>query len=415
MAATTAFPDSPPLANGNPGVGPGAGSDAASVPPGPPPAPPHPPTEPASSAAGGRRPARTTLKLGGIVAAVALAAGVGGGVVAHELEPSAPATATVAASTAPHVSPVSLPSSAGTSSIDVHAVVAAVEPSVVQVTSQLQGGTAIGTGFVISADGQILTNAHVVDGAQQVTVRLSGESSARPATVVGADTQHDVALLSVSGVSGLHPAQLGSSQDVQVGDPLVAIGYALGLRGDPTVTSGIVSGTDRTLDQLTGLLQTDAAINPGNSGGPLVDAAGKVIGINTAKVSGNGSSPFDGDQPGFENVGFAIPIEEAQTIANQLRSGGTPAVQSGYLGVSVSDTPDGSLGATVGSVVDGGPAAKAGLQAGDVITAVGNTPISGAADLGQAVADAGAGKTVTVTVQRNGSPRQVSVTLGSKP
>jgi putative serine protease PepD len=300
--------------------------------------------------------------------------------------------------------------------MNVHDVVTAVEPSVVQISASSGQGLAIGTGFIISGDGEIVTNAHVVSGSNQVKVRLPGETTTRTAQVVGADANADVALLKIAGVSNLKPVTIGSSNDVQVGDPVAAIGYALGLRGDPSVTSGIVSGKGRTLDQLTNLVQTDAPINPGNSGGPLVDGRGAVIAIDTAKLSGNGSSPSSGGEPGYENIGFAIPIENAMKIVDQLRSGGgsSTATEPGYLGISVSDTADGSLGALVQGVASGSPAAQAGLQAGDVIVAIDQTQIAGQADLSGVIARSRPGSTVTVTVNRGGSQAQIKVTLGTR-
>ena len=201
------------------------------------------------------------------------------------------------------------------------AVVAAAEPSVVNISShivqqrgpfQVQGEGA-GTGVVIDDQGHILTNAHVVAGATEVTVRVNGTE--RSATVVGTATDSDIAVLRLDDPSGVVPATLATSADVAVGDPVVAIGNALALEGSPTVTQGIVSALDRSIETesgtLTGLLQTDAAISSGNSGGPLVDATGAVIGINTAvAASGNGVSA--------SNIGFVIPIDQALRIAQQL-------------------------------------------------------------------------------------------------
>jgi putative serine protease PepD len=208
--------------------------------------------------------------------------------------------------------------------------------------------------------------------------------------------------------------KLGSVGDVQVGDPVVAIGYALGLRGEPTVTTGIISGTDRTLDSLTGLIQTDTAINPGNSGGPLVDAAGTVIGVNTAKLSGNGSSGASASEPGFENVGFAIAIDDVVKIADRLRTG-APVASAGYLGVSTADSTDGGLGTEIQSVEPGTPAASAGLQVGDVIVGIDGNPVSGQADLGRAIRAAGPGGTIKLTITRGGAKQDITVTLATRP
>ncbi len=294
--------------------------------------------------------------------------------------------------------------------LDVRAVIAAIEPAVVQVTAPSRDGVSTGTGFVISADGEILTNAHVVEGATSVRVRLAGDSTSRTVRVVGADATADVALLKLDGRSDLTAAVIGTSSAVQVGDPVVAIGYALGLRGDPSVTNGIVSATDRTLGDLTGLIQTDAAINPGNSGGPLVDASGRVIAINTAKLD------TSDDGRNADGVGFAITIDDAMSIANRLRGGEGAANRkgTGFLGVATQDPVDGSLGAIVQEVNRGTPAEAAGLQVGDVIVEVDGDQVAGGADLGRAIRTAGPGREIVLTVQRNGDRTEVRATLGTR-
>jgi S1-C subfamily serine protease len=295
--------------------------------------------------------------------------------------------------------------------LDVRKVIAAIEPAVVQVTAPSRNGTSVGTGFVISTSGEILTNAHVVEGATSVRVRLPGESTARTVRVVGADSTADVALLQLDGATNLTAASLGSVDDVHVGDAVVAIGYALGLRGDPTVTTGIVSATDRTLGDLTGLVQTDAAINPGNSGGPLVDANGKVIAINTAKLDSSG------DGRGADGLGFAITIDDAVLIANRLRGGtasGGTAAGTAFLGVTTQDPSDGSLGTIVQSVSAGTGAEKAGVLAGDVIVAINGQQIAAGSDLGRAIRTAGPGATVTLSIVRSGKQLDVKAVLGSR-
>jgi putative serine protease PepD len=204
--------------------------------------------------------------------------------------------------------------------IDVAQVVAAVEPSTVSISThvvQQQGpfrveGEGAGTGIIIDNDGHILTNAHVVDGATEVTVAVNGEE--RSATVVGGDPDQDVAVIQLDDATGVQPAALGSAADVAVGDQVVAIGNALALEGGPTVTQGIVSAIDRSIDtessRLTHLIQTDAAISSGNSGGPLVNASGEVIGVNTAVASSGGGVQAS-------NIGFVIPIDAAMEIAQQ--------------------------------------------------------------------------------------------------
>jgi putative serine protease PepD len=256
---------------------------------------------------------------------------------------------------------------------------------------------------VISADGEVLTNAHVVEGATDIRVTLLGQSQSRAATLVGADSFNDIALLRITGASGLATADLGSSAAVKVGDDVVAVGNALGLRGDPTVTRGIVSALNRSLDTLTGMIQTDAAINPGNSGGPLANSRGQVIGINTA-VAGRGG----------QNIGFAIPIDYARTVLERLRSGQAPQ-PVGYLGVSTSDPADNSRGAEIVDLVAGGPAAKGGVQIGDVVTDINGQEVIGSDELVGVLRQLAPGTKVTVTVERGGQSQKLTVTLGERP
>jgi S1-C subfamily serine protease len=209
--------------------------------------------------------------------------------------------------------------------LDVASVIDKVEPSVVTIKTEItvdQGrrsytGEAAGTGIVLTADGEILTNAHVVADATSITVTLDGETTPRTAVVVGTDTVNDVALIKIVGASGLTPATIGDSSSVAVGDDVVAIGNALDLEGGVTVTRGIVSALDRSIDvengKLSGLIQTDAAISSGNSGGPLANAAGEIIGMNSAGAASS-------DSVTAENIGFAIAINQAMAIVGQLRA-----------------------------------------------------------------------------------------------
>nr|MBA3287214.1 trypsin-like peptidase domain-containing protein [Acidimicrobiia bacterium] len=216
---------------------------------------------------------------------------------------------------------VVVPAAYDGSGMDIGAVVDAVEPSVVSISALVvqrrgpfeQTGEAAGSGVIIDDAGHILTNAHVVDGATDVRVTVDGVE--RSATVLGADPSNDIAVLLLDDATGITPATLGSSPDVEVGDEVLAIGNALALDGGPTVTAGIVSALGRSIGTSQGtlddLVQTDAAISSGNSGGPLVDASGAVIGINTAVASsGNGVQA--------SNIGFAIPIDRAMEIAGNL-------------------------------------------------------------------------------------------------
>jgi S1-C subfamily serine protease len=262
-------------------------------------------------------PAFTRRRPGWLAAAVvvtAVIAGAGSGWVAGSLS-SGRGTA------AAPVVPASLITTGD--SLDVSAIVGEITPSVVSIDSVVsyrQGpfvtqGTAAGTGIVIDGNGTILTNAHVVEGASSIAVTLDGEDSPRTATLLASDTTQDLAVLRVADTHGLIPAPLGSSAGVGVGDQVVAVGNALALEGSLTVTSGIVSALDRSIGTtsgtLSGLIQTDAAISSGNSGGPLVDAAGRVIGINTAVATG-------GRGVSASNIGFAIPIDHALEVAAAL-------------------------------------------------------------------------------------------------
>ncbi|MBA3803398.1 MAG: trypsin-like peptidase domain-containing protein [Acidimicrobiia bacterium] len=207
--------------------------------------------------------------------------------------------------------------------LDVGGIVETVEPSVVAVTTRLQQqrgpfvteGEGEGSGVIIDDQGHVLTNAHVVEGATEIAVIVAGEE--RRASLVAADASTDIAVLRLDDTSGLTPATIAEG-DIAVGDDVVAIGNALGLEGSPTVTRGIVSALDRSIETatgtLSGLIQTDAAISSGNSGGPLVDASGQVIGINTAVAA-------SGVNVQASNIGFAIPIEDALDIAEQLLAG----------------------------------------------------------------------------------------------
>jgi len=288
----------------------------------------------------------------------------------------------------------------------IQGIVGKVQPSVVSIRTGGRGEVGTGTGVLLSANGEVMTNAHVVDGASNVRVLVAGESQARPARVVGADDSEDLALLKVEGASGLPAAELGKSADVQVGEDVVAIGNALGLGGTPTVTRGIVSALNRSISSLTGLIQTDAAINPGNSGGPLVNAAGQVVAINTASAGARGG--------GAENIGFAIPVDKARMVVDRLRKG-EKAAPTGYLGVATGEADDGSAGAQVEEVVPGSPAASSGLEPGDVIDSVGGQPVATSGELAAAVREHRPGDQVDIGFRRGGQTRSARVTLATRP
>jgi putative serine protease PepD len=368
---------------------------------------------------GRRRPLPAALA-GGLVGAV-VAGLVAFGTVKVADDHNSPGTP-AAASSARDV-PVALannsPSTITGEALDIHTLLAQVEPSVVsiEIGAQARNGSvqpvAAGSGVVISDDGLVLTNAHVVEVTDQfgralanpvITVKLS-DGSEREATVLGTSPANDIALVKVNDTSGLKAATLGDSDKLRVGDDVVAIGNALDLGDTPTVTKGIVSAKDRTLDvdantSLEGLIQTDAPINHGNSGGALVNAAGEVIGINSAGI------------PDAQDVGFAIAINTIKPLIDQLKSGQTPATaQVAYLGVSTQQTPD---GVTVTGVAAGSAADKAGLRAGDVIVGIDDTTISTTDELGSTLRGHKPGDTVQVKVERSGSTQTVTAQLGAR-
>jgi S1-C subfamily serine protease len=299
-------------------------------------------------------------------------------------------------------------------SVDIAAIIQRAEPAVVAITTgdgPGSGDGGAGTGFVITPDGYVVSNNHVVDGADRIEVAFTNGDSLR-AEIVGTDPSADLAVLKVD-AADLPAIELGDSNAVQVGDDVVAIGNALALEGGLSVTRGIISGTDRTVEPdgsgaLVGMLQTDAAINPGNSGGPLIDAEGKVVGINTAIVGGS------------QNVGFAIPISRAQPIIEDLRLGRAPA----FLGVSTRNvTPAVATelelsvreGAYVVQVTPDAPAADAGVHEGDVILEIGGTVIASSADVQTAIRTHRPGDSVKVVLDRKGERVTVDATLGERP
>ena len=361
---------------------------------------PPPPTEPAP-------PERTPSKWrpgAALLAAAVLAGGVAGGVAGRLTDDRSPAAITTIGG-------------AGTGSVakltNIQQVLARIQPAVVSVQTQLyqQGrfgpSRGAGSGAILTADGEVLTNAHVVEGARTIQVTLNGEKEGRAADLIGMDPSNDVALLKIRNASGLPTAVLGRSADLRVGDSVLAIGNALNLGATPTVTEGIVSALNRSIEapgqSLTGLIQTDAAINPGNSGGPLVDAQGRVVGVDTA-VAGDA-----------QNIGFALAIDNVKPIIESLRAGkgtsSTVAGQQAFLGVTLEDA-DG--GAGVAQVVSGSPADKAGLEAGDVLTKVDSTSVSSSAQAVTAIRSHKVGDTVTLTWTRDGRTMTGKAQLASQ-
>jgi len=306
----------------------------------------------------------------------------------------------------------------------VQEVAAKVLPSVVSVLASSNQSAGEGSGVILTADGLTLTNNHVVAGATDLEVRFNDGTTAT-ATVVGTTATNDLAVIKAAGVSGLTPASLGSSSGLQVGQQVVAIGSPLGLSA--TVTSGIVSALNRPVrtssddqssrtsqsqDAVINAVQTDAAINPGNSGGALVDMSGNVIGINSAIASLSDSSS---GQSGSIGVGFAIPIDQAKRIAQEIIDTGKATLA--VLGAAVGDATDGTsqitTGAKIASVTPGSGAEAAGLQAGDVVTAIGNVKVESADALIAAVRAQDPNGTTTITFTRDGKSQTVNVTLGS--
>ena len=300
--------------------------------------------------------------------------------------------------------------------IDVAAVAAQVGPSTVTVMAELATGFgqsgSVGTGIIATADGEIVTNAHVVEGATSLRVRLAGETEPREATLLAIDVGNDLALLDIEG-EGFPAAVFARPGSIRLGDEVVAIGFALDLDGAPTVTLGIVSALNRTLvtdvGALDGLLQTDAAISSGNSGGPLVNAAGEVVGINTAVARGSSTLAES-------NIGFSISVDEALPIFEQLRkqSRGEQR-EEGFLGVALDERNDGGVGAVIRDVNVGTPADAAGLQAGDIVIAVDGATVEGAAGLIAAIRDLEPGDSVQITVQRGDERLEVVSELTSRP
>ena len=375
--------------------------------------------------------------IGGAVVAVAqLATGVGGGTTTTVVQQAPVASSTTA----------SKESSAAESGLTAHDIYERDAPGVVYVRSVLGssqssspfgtdqgGGEATGTGFVIDGDGHILTNYHVVEGATSVSVGFDDQRVV-PAKVLGTDPTNDLALLDVD-TSGLKlvPLQLGDSRTAEVGDPVLAIGNPFGL--DRTLTTGVVSALQREITAPNGfaiqhVIQTDAPINPGNSGGPLLDAAGRVIGINSQIVTGGSGSN------GNVGIGFAVPIDTAKKLLPQLKRSGS--VVHAYLGITGA-TIDASLadlqlkvdrGVLVQTVQPGGAADRAGLRGGtvesqvngerimlggDVIQSFAGQAVGSMSDLSGDIARHSPGDRVTVGILRGGASRQLTVTLGRAP
>jgi putative serine protease PepD len=300
----------------------------------------------------------------------------------------------------------------------INQIYARVNKGVVSVQVSDGSGASSGTGFVIDGDGTIVTNSHVVGSSGVARVRFDDGDDPVSAEVVGRDPSSDLAVLHVDPAQAgtLHPLTLADSDDVRVGDTAIAIGYPLGL--DRTATAGIISGVGRKIEAPNGfsidkVIQTDAPINPGNSGGPLIDARGRVIGVNSQIATAGGGN-------GNVGIGFSVPSNTVREIIPQLKSGQT--IARPFLGVSTSTASEGD-GAVVRQVTPDGPAAKAGLTAsssptgagGDTIVAIDGNPVQGPDDVAGEVAKHEIGDELKVTVRRNGSETTLTVRLERRP
>lgn len=387
---------------------------------------------------------RAAVAATAVMAAVGLVAGIGIGslVSRHGVRPTLSAVSrSQAPSLASPAAPSTDPGSAGpgvqnpgrvspgstTGNAAAQAIAAKVDPGIVDIdtTDSLAGGAGAGTGMILTASGEILTNNHVIDGATNITVTLVTTGKAYRAIVVGTDPTEDIAVLQLQGAKGLTPAPLASNAAVAVGDAVVAIGNAGGLGGAPSVVTGTVEAINQTItasdvgganaETLNGLIQTNAPIQPGDSGGPLVDQSARVIGIDTAASVGRRFSAGAAQ-------GFAIPIGHALSIAQQIESGQASATVHiglpGFLGVSIAPASATSTvsGAVISAVIAGRPAASAGLHAGDVITAIDGQIVDSAKRLSALTHAHKPGDKVVVTwSDAAGTTHTASVTLATGP
>ena len=376
----------------------------------PPPAPGVRPRPPAPPGAAASRRGWPVVVIAGVAA---LAAGFGGALLGAALDDGDDGIIADARSTATVVP--ARPRQCGRRLVGAE-VAAAVGPSVVTISVDIEAGVtgeAVGTGLVVSPDGEILTNAHVVANASEIRVRLAGDTeptearARRPRRRQRPRPAED---------QRFQPARraVRPAGEVALGDEVVAIGFALDLDGEPSVTLGIVSALDRTLitqneGALDGLIQTDAAISSGNSGGPLVDASGRVVGINTAVARSDVSTAAT-------NVGFAIAIEEVEAVLAALREQGEgdPRLE-GFLGVILGERSDGGQGAVITQVSADSPASDAGLETGDVVISVDESTTDGVAGVIAAVRDREPGDEVEVVVVRDGEEQRFSVVLAERP
>lgn len=302
---------------------------------------------------------------------------------------------------------------------DIHALLDQVTPAVVgiSISSRIDGllePVAAGSGVVISADGLVITNAHVVASTDSlgntiadmvITIQMA-DGTVRSAEILGQSPAYDIALLQLDDASNLTPLALADSEAFEVGDRVVAIGNALDLGDEPTVSTGIISALGRSLEVSLGvtlhdLIQTDAPINHGNSGGALVNNRGELVGINSAGI------------PDAQNIGFAISVGTIEPLLERLKSGEQiDAAPVGFMGITLNETPD---GVRVLEVSDDTPAAEAGLESGDFLRSVDGTPVSTSEQLGTVLRRLGPGATVQVVIERDGEDIEVTMTLAERP
>jgi S1-C subfamily serine protease len=384
----------------------------------------YPPPEPPR-----RRRGRHALGLT-VTAAVALAAGAGAGIALSQgSSPSGNATAT------------------SKTVLTTSQIASRVDPGLVDVTSTLgyQQATAKGTGIVLTSNGEVLTNNHVINGATSVSVTDIGNGKTYKATVVGYDVSKDIAVLQLSGASGLTTATTGDSSSVQVGDNVVALGNAGGVGGTPSVAAGTVTALNQSItasdessgtsEQLSGLIETNADIQAGDSGGPLVNAHGQVIGVDTAASSGYqfGGPGGSGNGFGFGNngssgsgqtsttQGYTIPINAALSIARQIEAGQASSTvhigTTAFLGVGIApSSQQSSSGVTIEGTQSGTPAASAGLAAGDVITSVAGQTVSSGTSIQQVLGGHHPGDKISIAwTDTSGQSHTATVTLANGP
>jgi len=401
----------------------GPRADQSLLPPWGPAPPPPPPTPPVDNSFWPRLAAGVV-----VLAVVAAATGAGlGWSIARSINSHAP-TAQVTQPSTESESPLQPANPSNGASLNAKAIAAKVDPAIVNINTIVGSGQAAGTGMIISSNGEILTNNHVVKGSTSIQVTIAGRSQPYSAHVIGAAPSADIAVIKVDGVSGLPTVSFASSSSVNVGDAVVALGNALGQGGTPDVSLGTVTALNQTItasegggnsEQLNGMIQSDATIYPGDSGGPLVNASAQVIGMITA---GN----VQGFRSSASNVNYAIASDTLISVANQIRSGQASADivygQVGYIGVTV-ETIDAnsasqlglnvSSGALVRGVVAGSPAAAAGITRNSVITSLAGATVTGTDSLGTAIRAHKPGERVPVTWVNQSGTHTATLTLGA--